>query len=481
MSQKLNQELPVSAELKAMIDEVLEIAGHDPALVTNTWARELTLEGIDGVLAIVRFSDGEYAAVFNLPMIIMPVYGKTLSVGDVMELLTAIPDIPSAQFPLKDNVVRILHCLPLRPVDEGSLNDVSDSLLKAVESVRRDLLAAIRHFHNIPSPEEDSYPKPALPNIKMTPKEMRVIYNLLQSCNSQVQGLFTLLMERWARAGFIVGTTAYSAVLDIPYGNRTARLAMLTPGLSKGLAVLIPAGRPYPPRIILFWESLRRFYKGFPAECVDKYQKTVRKIAPMRTTGSSTHIDMNDKFDTAAARALLKAMRTLAGAVRPEMVGKPGTSGPVTPENIRRTLSSCPVHVQEVYRELMSGWKTAGGTVQCAKPGRICLKMKTKAHKSGWFAKIPRNFNLAVMAGPLNRKPANMQIGWNLSKSESAAYLDCIPDAVDRFEKHITNLPGFERKGTITYLWMGEYFQPDKTQLLLNAMVTLKQAEQSVL
>ncbi|HMD67995.1 MAG TPA: hypothetical protein VKF42_03885 [Chitinivibrionales bacterium] len=46
---------------------------------------------------------------------------------------------------------------------------------------------------------------------------------------------------------------------------------------------------------------------------------------------------------------------------------------PVTPDNIRLTLSACPDNVQAIYRILLQGWKAAGGTVQCAKPGRICL------------------------------------------------------------------------------------------------------------
>jgi hypothetical protein len=462
-----------------MIDEAFEICSYDPGRVKSTWVRRLTLEGTDGLLAILESPERKFVAVVNLPIIVMPVYGKILSVGDVMEVLTATPGIPNAQFPFRGNALFVVQCLPLGTIDEAKPGETMDSLKDSLNSFRRDLLAAIRHFHDIPVPEEDTYPKPVLPNIKMTPKDMRVILSLLESCNAQVQEIYTEIMESWVRSGNIVGTTSFSAVLDIPYGDRTARFAMLTPGLSKGRAVMIPAGRPYPPRIILFWGSLRKFYKGFPAECIDKYQKTVRKIAPIHTTRASAYIEMSDKFDVSAARSLLKAMRTLAKTVRPEMVGKPGTSGPVTPDNIRQTLLTCLVPVQEIYRQLMDGWKAAGGSVQCAKPGRIYLRMKTKEHARGWFAKIRRNFNLVVLAGPRNKKPANMQICWNLATVGSAAYLDCIPEEVDRFEKVIAALPGFERKGTITYLWIGEEFNPDKTALLLEAMVRLRKAEQA--
>jgi hypothetical protein len=397
-----------------------------------------------------------------------------------MQLLTARPDIPSAQLALKDNILFFTLCLPLHSFNEVNVQAIFDSLLNGADTIRTDLLAAIRYFYDIKTPEEATYPEPVLPNIKLTPKEMQVIYSVLTRCNRQVQEIYTFLMEKWVKFGFFVETTASSIVLDIPYGNRTARLAVLLPGLSEGLAVLQPTGTAYPPAIILFWESLQK-YQGFPVESIDIYQKTVKKITALHLTESSAHIDMGDQFDLKVARALLKAMKTLAQSVHPERIEEPTTSGPVTPDNIRLTLAACSDHVQATYRELVDGWKAAGGTVQSRKPGRIYLKMKTKSHRSGKFAQIPRNFNLAVLAAPYSKKPANLQIEWNLSRSESAAYLDCIPDEVARFEEVVTSLPGFERKGTITYLWMEEKFEPFHAKLLSNALIILRKAEQSAL
>ena len=187
---------------------------------------------------------------------------------------------------------------------------------------------------------------------------------------------------------------------------------------------------------------------------------------------------MDERSVMTTARALLKAMKTLAKSLHPELVEEPTKSGPVTPDNIQLTLASCPEPVQAIYRELMETWRAAGGIIQSSKPGRIYLKMKTKAHRSGKFAQLPRKFNLAVLAGPRGKKPANMQIEWNLSQSVYAAYLDCISDEVARFEKAVTSLPGFERKGTITYLWMDEEFQLSHAQLLSKAIISLKNAEQ---
>jgi hypothetical protein len=145
-----------------------------------------------------------------------------------------------------------------------------------------------------------------LSNIKMTPKKMQSISGILERCNGHVQEIFIFLMEKWAKAGYIVETTSTSIVLDIPNGNKTARLAMLMSG-------------DYPPsKIILFWESLRK-RQVFPTESIDAYQKAIKKITTLHITESSAHIDPSDQFDMKAAQALLKAMKALAKSVRPEM------------------------------------------------------------------------------------------------------------------------------------------------------------------
>ena len=467
-------------EMKSMIGQVLTVNQYDPTSITDIWVREISLENSKGVLAVTQFNPTQSVAVINLPVVVMPIYGKVLSWGDVLQLLSSMPEIPSAQYALQGNVLYFTLCMPLRSLQEGEVPSILDSLLNGIDAIRTDLLAAIRHFYNIKTPEELTYPDPVLPNIKMTPKEMNVIFRVLSGCNRQVQEIYTLLMEKWFKYGYLVTATSSSIVLDIPYGDRTARLAILLPGLSEGLAALEPGGRAHPPSVILVWESLRE-RKAFPVKDIEIYQDTVRKITTYHVTESSAHIDMSDQFTLKTGQALLKAMKTLAQSVRPEQIESPTSSGPVTPANIQLTLAECSEHVQAIYRELVEAWKVAGGTVQCQKPGRIYLNLKTKEHKNGKFAKYPHNFNLVVLAAPLGKKPANLQVEWDLSRAEYGAYLDCIPDEVDRFEKVITSLPGFERKGTITYLWMDKKFQLVHAKTLSNAMITLKKAEQVAL
>lgn len=470
----------VTARLEAMVEQVLDINQYDPAAIARIWTQQVNLEKVVGVVGIVELDPEAYLAVLNLPVVVMPVYGKILSLGDVMQLLTAVSEMPSAQFALKDNTVFLTLCLPLQSFHEESIDAIIRVMLRGADEVRTALRAAIRNYYQIQPPEELTYPEPDLPNIKMTPREMQIIYSILSRCKPEVQKVFTLLMEKWARAGYIVGTTPASIVLDMPYGHRTARLAMLFPGVSEGLAALQPAGYAHPPAITLPWESLRKF-KGFTQESVDLYQKMVAKIAAVRLTGSSAHIEMNGSFDVRVAKGLLKALKMLAESVQPELVEALTPSGRVSPDNIEMTLASCSEHVRSVYRELMKNWAAAGGTIQSPRPGRIYLKMKTKAHRSGKFAQLPRKFNLVVLAGPRGGKRVHIQVEWDLSRSESAAYLDCIPEEVDSFEETVASLPGFERKGPITYLWMDEEFQRLHVRLLSEAIVRLKNAEQAAL
>lgn len=465
--------------LKAMILQVLEVNQYDPTAITAISVHETTLQNIRGVLAVVNFAPDIHVAVINLPVVVMPVYGKILTLGDVIQLLTSVSEIPSAQFAFKDNILFFTLCRPLYTSNPENIPTIFNSMLKGADELRNDLLAAIRYFYQIEL-EEWTYPEPVLPNIKMTPKEMQVIYSILSRCNQHVQEVYTLLMEKWAKSGNLVATTPLAIVLDAPYGSRTARLAMLFPGVSEGLAALQPAGDAHPPGISLSWESLRK-YQGFPVESIDIYQKAVNKIASLQFTEASAHFEVNDQFGTTSAKGLLKAMKTLAKSVCPELVEEPTASGPVTPDNIQLTLASCSQHIQTIYKELVEAWRAAGGIIQSPRPGRIYLKMETKAHRSGKFAQIPRKFNLAVLAGPRGKKPANIEVGWGLSRSQSAAYLDCIPDHVARFENIIASLPNFEINGSITYLWIDEKFQLSHAQLFVREMINLRRAEQAAL
>jgi hypothetical protein len=326
--------------------------------------------------------------------------------------------------------------------------------------------------------EQSMMPEPILPKIKMTPKNAQVIHRILALGSLKVREVYNFLMEEWAKAGYYVKTTELSIVLDIPYGNRTTPLAVILPRSSDEIADTFPGTRPRPAVIVLTWERLLR-QRGFPPQAIDAYQKAVKKITPLHMTDSSAHIDMDGAFDLKSARELLRALKSIAKSVQPELVEELAPSKGVTRDNIQATLANCSPPVQVLFQQVMECWKMAGGVVQCRKPGRIFLRMKTKKHQAGLYAKSPRNFNLGVLASPKGKHGANVEISWDLAAREFGAYLDCIPEAVARFENIIGALPGFEQKGMITRLSIDETFKAEHADILVQAMTDLKKAEEA--
>ena len=243
-----------------------------------------------------------------------------------------------------------------------------------------------------------------LPDIKIQPEEMLAISRLLSCCDSLAQIVFITLMENWGRSGFVVATTQRSIVLDA----KTTRIAVLIPGV---------ASDKRPAAIVLSWDNLRK-QKQFSSDALDTYQKTVRGIAPLHVTPSSAHIRLHTSFTLAQAKRLFQAMKNLADCIRPELAERPPPVRPVTPDNIRSTLILCPPKTQAIFKKLIAGWMGAGGVVQAKQIGRIYLRLKTRAHRSGSAARLPRNFNLLVLAAPKSKVAAHIQATWNLSQSD---------------------------------------------------------------
>jgi hypothetical protein len=307
-----------------------------------------------------------------------------------------------------------------------------------------------------------------LPDIKMRPKEAQTIGGVLSICDEVARDVFVMLMEKWERAGYVVGTTSQSIVLDAPCGGLTNRIAMLMAGNVSGTASRTAT-------IILFWNNLRD-QKQFADAVLDSYQKTVKKIVRLRETESSAHIRVDEFFCMTHARQLLKAMKRLAGSIRPELAEKRPTGKPVTPDNLRGTMKICPSQVQVIFKKLIAGWMIAGGTVQAKQAGRIYLKLKTKPHRSGNDSRLARNFNLLVLAAPKGKQPAYIQAMWNLAHNGSG-YLDCIPEVVEQYERTVISLPGVVRCNAYSKVRLNGKFTLNHAETLLKSVVKLKAAE----
>ena len=169
----------------------------------------------------------------------------------------------------------------------------------------------------------------------------------------------------------------------------------------------------------------------------------------------------------------------MANSIRPELAKTPPQVKPVTPDNLRGTLVQCPPAVQGIFEKVIAKWLAVGGTVQAKDVGRIYLKLKTKAHRSGRCAQLPRNFNLLVLAASRGKQPAHIQAEWNLAHGEYAAYLDCIPAAVARHERIVAALPGFVRKGTLSRIFLDDRFSRRHTDTLVVSILSLKAAEEA--
>lgn len=318
------------------------------------------------------------------------------------------------------------------------------------------------------------YSDPVLPNIRLTPKEMGILFCLLRRCKKYVQEMFRYLIENWNKCGYIVNIKPTCISLDIPFGDRMTSLAMLVPESRSQEWVA------YPPVIILKWDALRKS-QAFPALAIDEFQDTLRKSTDINGTKSFAYIEIQDWINPNKRRIILRALRTLAMSVHQELVEAPNPPGPGTEKNIERTIKQCPEHVQEIFNKLMDTWNAEGGTIQSRNPGRIYLRLKTKIHSSGWSARYFHNFALVVLSSGNSRNPAHLQIAWNLSRSKYCAYLDCVPDEVARFEEVVQSLPGFERTGCITYLRIGNMYPMEYIDQLCRSLIRLKHAEQSAL
>lgn len=438
--------------------------------IDRIWKQEVTYKDQSGFLAVVQTESGAYLFASSMPVMVLPYKGKTLNMGEVLQLTSSIGEIPHSRFMIENNQVIMLQiCAGFTDLDEEHILQVLDDMLKVFGGVAEDLHQAFDTlFLGSPLDRKD-FPEPKLPNIPLRPDEMEVVKHVMAGCDGHAQEIFRYLMEHWHKSGFTVSSTGQMIVLDAPYGERKARLAMLFP----------VSANFKKPSIGLFWDKLR-LYKGFPLKAVDRYQESVKKIAKIsKVTNSAAYILADEKMTTKQVGELVKAMKTLVESINPENIEASSTSKPVTPDNLNATLEVCDESTRQIFQLLVNGWEAAGGTVQCAKQGRIYLRLKTKAHKSGSAARVTRNFNLAVLAAPNGKTPANIQVTFGLADSNSqTAYLDCIPQEVAEFETEVSKMPGFERHGTIERIMLGNGFTLKHAKQLMKGMLTLKLAEE---
>jgi hypothetical protein len=269
-------------------------------------------------------------------------------------------------------------------------------------------------------------------------------------------------LEKWVKAGYKIMASPGYVGLKIPFGSRDYSLAIIRFG------VRVPS-----PLVFLEWEGLRRLV-AFPSKAVDRFQREVVKIAAVNPTESTARLEITPEFETSQAQQLIKALVRLAKSVEHEKVQPVQL---VTPPNIEATLSAVDVHARRLFSRLIQGWKDGGGIIYCPSPGRIYLKMHSGEHQFGQYGKRAHNFKLVALAAPKGKRGPSITVTWDLARGDFA-YLDMIPEQVSAYEELVSKLPGFERKGTITFMEVSDSFQEQHVEALLKAMLELKDAEQ---
>jgi hypothetical protein len=377
-----------------------------------------------------------------------------------------------AHFSIHDDVVYTILARPTRGLDTKAVGEAVRAVVGLAEG-QADRLSTIPPP---PEPTSELVRLAELPEIKMTPREVRVMRSVLSACDHHSREILRYLLEGWGKAGHIV-------VVDPETGTVGMKIR-LGPGPRFTLYTLAGvslAADQRCQRLALSWEGLRQ--SGlFPGEAVDAFQASVAEIVDFQPNENIAQIEITERFDRSRARTLLWALRALAQAARPPReepyIWDPSLPrlsadlGHKTLAGIQAALLACEPHVRLAYVRLIEGWSEVGGLVHCYRPGRIYLRLKTGTDRGG---EHPHIFNVAVLTAPRGDNGQAISLAWGLA-SGPHAYLAHIPEAASRFERTVSGLPGFELKGNTARLLVGDAFQMSDAERLLQAMRDLKTA-----
>lgn len=469
---------------EAVVRKTLQDYGVDPSQMAHYWSQKASTGDREGVLAVVELQPGEWHAVINCPVFPVTQGERTLQPEALPELMALADGVPSESISVRDGYVHYSESHPLDALNADEIPHAFSRLRNHLQGLKNVLMVALQRYFRA---DEDSIAKlillPVLPDVQLTDEDAERINTFLLHADQRARDLFVHLMEQWAGMGYIVSTTPQSIVLDAPYGggDGRVRLAILQSGLSQNVADFFEneGYEVIPPSIILRWTSLRE-QDGIPAEAFDAYQQKVTDTLKLRLTSSSAHVQEVLDMDRVAAEKLLEAMGILVNSIDHTAVKPNKRASRSTPNRVVASLELCDSKTRATFERMVTGWKAAGGTVQCTKIGRIYLKMHTRPHKTGDLSRLARRFNLLTLVCPQQGKRASIQVAWGLADDEHpVAYLDCLPDAVESFEETVSGLPGFEQQGTVTRLLLDEDFTDAHLETLILAAYRLKSAEKT--
>jgi hypothetical protein len=452
-------------EASILIDRVLFRYGMDPTLWTDLsgW-RHLMIGSAEGFAGVVEWQSDEYYLVVLAPILDIP--PETRQQPEFYQMLLELNyhGTLSAHFSIYEDTLYLGVTRPIRGLDEDEVDEAIRTVMILADSYDDRLKEVI---HLLPPP------MPQLPDIRMRPHDTQVLGSILGACDPHGQDIFRFLMENWEASGHRVEASTTGIALSFLLDDQPYALAALHPGF---------ADRKQ--EIILGWEGLRK-KPVFSNEAIVKFQSDVGNLTELKTTANTAHIEITENFNHEKAEALLTFMDHFARSAmlhvkEPDWMGWASRlpklrfeGDPVVKVNIRETLQAIDARIQDLFVFILQGWVDAGGEVECFQPGRIYLKIQTCEHKYGRYGVLSHQFNLAVLATAGLKEHSRIELAWNLA-SGPYAYLEYAAEEVERYEKLIAGLPGFQHEGALHYLVMDDSFMKEHASQLLDAMLDLK-------
>jgi len=206
---------------------------------------------------------------------------------------------------------------------------------------------------------------------------------LFASITRPIRGLDEVEMEEWHRKGHPVDPTENGISHKARVGEKSYVLGYLAPALTRHVGT-----------IILAWRGLDRL-QVFPPEAIEEFQAAVSASASLTYTETNAHLVVTEEFGKEAAKALVRELDRLAQA------GDPGRDvevafewDPALPRvnvdltkvglhRLQETFRRCEPPIREIFASLIQGWAVAGGAVECRRPGRVYLKLRSAEHGCG--------------------------------------------------------------------------------------------------
>jgi hypothetical protein len=448
-----------------LIDRVLLRYGMDPTLWTDLsgW-RHMMIGSAEGFAGVVEWQPEDDYLVVIAPILDLPENFKHPAEFYRMLLELNYHGTLSAHFSIYEDTLYLGVTRPIRGLDEEEVDEAIRTVMILADSYDDRL----KEFVHILPPS-----MPILPDIRIRPQDVQIIGTLLASCDFHGQDIFRFLMEEWESLGHNVEASTTGIALSFQLNDQSYALAALHPGF---------ADRKQ--EIILGWEGLRKKYL-FSDNAIEIFQSDVGKIAELKTTANTAHIEVTEGFNHPQAEALLTSMDRFArtGILNAKKLERMEWDAslpkirfegdPLIKMNIRETLRMLDDRIQEIFVTIIQGWLDAGGDVACSSPGRIYLKFTTSEYEYGMYGILSHQFNLAVLACGFSMESPRIELAWDLV-SGPYAYLVYAPEDVKRFEETVSQLPGFKHEDSLTYLEMNESFEKEHAFELLAAMLDLR-------